>query len=44
MKKYFSFLCRVFFFPKNYHPIPLRDSISLPLAPISSMAGGDVNH
>jgi hypothetical protein len=25
----------------KYHPIPWRDSISLPVAPVSSMAGGD---
>jgi hypothetical protein len=27
---------------KKYHPIPWRDSISRPIAPISSVAGGDV--
>jgi hypothetical protein len=25
----------------NYHPIPQRDSISQPIAPISLVAGGD---
>jgi hypothetical protein len=25
----------------NYHPIPRRDSISRPIAPVSSVAGGD---
>jgi hypothetical protein len=29
-------------FNKNYHPIPWRDSISRPIAPISGAAGGDV--
>jgi hypothetical protein len=30
-----------FFFKKNYYPKPLWDSISRPIAQISSVAGGD---
>jgi hypothetical protein len=30
-----------FFRFKNYHPVPWRDSISRPIAPVSSVAGGD---
>jgi hypothetical protein len=26
---------------QNYHPVPWRDSISRPIAPVSSVAGGD---
>jgi hypothetical protein len=29
------------FFYTSYHPIPWRDSISRPIAPISWVAGGD---
>jgi hypothetical protein len=29
-----------FFLFKSYHPTPWRDSISRPIAPVSSVAGG----
>jgi hypothetical protein len=32
---------QMFLSPKSYHPIPWRDSISRPIAPISTVAGGD---
>jgi hypothetical protein len=37
------FYLTFYLFLKSYHPIPLRDSISRPIAPVSSMAGGDDN-
>jgi hypothetical protein len=36
------YLCqRQVFFNKSYHPMPWRNSISGPVAPISPVAGGD---
>jgi hypothetical protein len=32
---------REVFFLKGYHPIPWWDSISRPMAPVSSVVGGD---
>jgi hypothetical protein len=40
-KQYATTMWGITFFLKSYHPIPWRDSISRPIAPISSVAGGD---
>jgi hypothetical protein len=33
----------LYLFVKSFHPTPWRDSISRPIAPITSVAGGETN-